>query len=157
MFDYASPVDHLIHRLKFRGALACGRLLGTLLATGLADRVRDDLPQCIVPVPLHRSRLAVRGYNQAMELARPVARRLGVPLDPYCCTRRRATMEQSALDAADRAANLRGAFVVSRCPGDDIAIIDDVMTTGHTVAALALALRQAGVGRIRVWVCARAA
>jgi ComF family protein len=155
VFDYAPPVDTLIQRAKFGGDLACARLLGLLMAEGIMRR-SPSLPAVLVPVPLHRGRLATRGYNQALELARPVARALRVPIDPACCTRVRATAGQPGLNAAARGENLRGAFAAGGRPADDIAIIDDVMTTGHTVDALARVLKHAGATRVRVWICARA-
>jgi ComF family protein len=160
IFGYAPPVDALVRRIKFNGDLACVRLLGLLMAEGVLRRLPGmpdvHVPDLIVPVPLHRSRLAKRGYNQAAELARPLARILGVPLDIAGCVRKRATAEQSGLDAAARALNLRDAFAARRRFPADIAIVDDVMTTGHTVDALARVLKQAGADRVRVWVCARA-
>lgn len=155
LFHYASPIDMLIRRLKFEGDLACARLLGLLMAAGLGMR-GVSLPDCLVPVPLHRRRLAVRGFNQALELARPIAGALEIPLDYTCCRRVRATTEQSGLSADARRVNLHDAFAVSGCPANDVAIIDDVMTTGQTIDALAHALKAAGVARVRVWVCARA-
>ncbi len=155
VFKFEPPVDALIRRLKFGGDLACARLLGLLMAEGIGRR-SGPLPEAIVPVPLHRARLATRGYNQALELARPVAAMLGLPIDHACCARIRATAEQTGLSAAARSENLRNAFVADYLPAGDIAIVDDVMTTGHTVDALVRVMRQAGVARVRVWVCARA-
>ncbi len=159
VFDYAPPIDALIQRVKFNGDLACARLLGHLMVEGIQRR-QPSLPRALIPVPLHRGRLASRGYNQALELARPIARALHLPIEYACVTRIRATAEQSGLGAAARGDNLRDAFVVRHRDGnrigDDVAIIDDVMTTGHTVDALAGVLKRAGVRHVRVWVCARA-
>ena len=152
--SYEYPVDRMVTAAKFRGQLYFALALGELLADALGGVSRPDL---VVPVPLHRSRLASRGYNQAFEIARPVAERFGVPLDVRLCDRVRATAEQSGLDAAARRVNLRGAFRVNRrCDGLAIAIVDDVVTTGSTAAALAAALRAAGTARIDVWAPARA-
>ncbi len=160
VFDYGPPVDALIRRVKFNSDLACTRVLGLLMVEGVLRRCpgapADAWPDRIVPVPLHRRRLATRGYNQAVELARPLARHLNLPLEIEACLRLRETAEQSGLDAAARAANLRDAFFARSVIDGDIAIVDDVMTTGHTVDALARVLRQAGAARVRVWVCARA-
>jgi ComF family protein len=155
VFRYQSPVDQLIQRLKFRGDLACARTLGILMAERLVDG-EARTPDAILPMPLHRQRLAARGYNQAAELARPIAQRFGVPLDVRSCRRIRATAEQARLAASNRAANVAGAFSCERLPGRHVAVIDDVITTGHTMAALIKVLHRAGVGRIDVWVCARA-
>jgi len=157
LFDYRPPVDSLILGLKFHGRLACARLLGALLAEKLKHVINKDLPDCIIPVPLHPARLRRRGYNQALELARPLARVLRLPLDPHSCRRIIATAEQTTLDARMRRRNLRGAFrVVADLGLRHVALVDDVMTTGHTVQALSRALRASGVARVDVWVCARA-
>jgi len=155
-YRYASPVDHLIWQLKFRGRLAPARTLGRLLADAGRDR-EGPLPECLVPVPLHRRRLGERGYNQALELARPVARELGVPLAPRLARRTHATPPQAERSGRERRRNVRGAFTVPQPPAArHVAIVDDVVTSGATVAELARALRRAGVERVEVWAVARA-
>jgi ComF family protein len=156
-FYYAGPVARLIQELKFKGRLASARLLGDLLAEGLAERA-DPLPELILAVPLHRARIRIRGFNQALELARPLSRALGIPLDPNRCVRIRATEPQTALGLSQRCTNLRGAFQLrGRLTAHHVALVDDVMTTGSTAAEMTRVLRQAGVRRIDVWACARAA
>jgi ComF family protein len=156
-FRYAWPVDALIRGFKYHGQLPHGRVLGTLLA-GAVLAGGTPLPQLIVPVPLHPARERERGYNQAWELARVVGRLLDVPIAPTLCARTRATPPQASLDAAARRANLAGAFAVTRRPGAlHVAVVDDVLTTGATVAALATALLGAGVKRVDCWTVARAA
>ncbi len=151
---YLHPVDHLLTRLKFHQKLANARILGELMAQWLEPEAQ---PELIIPVPLHPSRLRERGYNQALELARPVGKRLGIPIDTHCCRRSRATTAQAGLNARQRRANLRNAFTVTGKPeANHVVIIDDVITTGHTVGELARTLRRAGVKRIDVWACARA-
>lgn len=155
-FRYAPPLDHLLQRLKFNGKLVHARLLGALMAEHLAQRL-TLLPERIIPVPLHRARLAERGFNQALELARPIARRLGVALDYTSCERLRATAAQSRLPAAQRRANVRNAFRVNGAiTARHVAVVDDVVTTGNTVNELARALRRAGVKTVEIWACARA-
>ncbi len=155
-FPYGEPVSTLIQGLKFHGRLCHARLLGELMAERLLEAA-PDLPRLILPVPLHRRRLRARGYNQALELARPLARRLGLPLDYRCCRRVRPTAEQSRLDEAGRRANVRGAFQVCPRPGfEHLAVVDDVLTTGETVRELVRSLKAAGAGRVDVWVCAHA-
>lgn len=122
--------------------------------------LRIDFPEAtvaLVPVPLHRSRLRERGYDQALELARPLARRLGLRLCAGGLHRCRDTPPQSRLDAAQRRRNLREAFVwtCAAPPPAHAILIDDVMTTGATLHAAALALRRAGALRVDAWVCAR--
>jgi len=114
------------------------------------------MPEIIIPVPLHRTRLRERGFNQALEIARPIARSLSIPVDYKSCERVRKTSAQSLLPAAERRKNIKGAFRVTRpIAARHVAILDDVMTTGHTVQELAATLRKAGVERIDVWVVAR--
>jgi ComF family protein len=153
-FSYEYPVDRMITAAKFRGELHHARALGALLATAWPAGPAADL---LVPVPLHRRRLLERGYNQALEIARPVAARTGIALAPDLCERIRPTREQSGLPASERRRNLRGAFAVrGRCAGARVAIIDDVITTGSTAAALARTLRAAGAEVVAVWAVARA-
>ncbi len=146
------PVDALIGRFKYGGALHYGALLGRLLA----DHCRTHRPNAIVPVPLHRSRLLERGFNQAQELARPVAARLGVPLLSGACRRTRATPPQAGLAAGPRYQNLAGAFTAGPVVRDlHVAMIDDVFTTGSTAAALGVALLEAGAASVEAWAVAR--
>lgn len=152
-FVYRPPLDRLLPRAKFHGDLASARVLARLMARELADAER---PQALVPVPLHRDRLRRRGYDQALELARPLARALALPLRDDLLHRVRATAPQSRLASPQRRRNLRGAFAVRAAElPSHIALVDDVMTTGATVEAAATALRRAGVARVDVWVCAR--
>lgn len=155
VFLHARPVDLLHRRLKFHGDLAAGRLLGQLLARSLAGAPR---PAALVALPLHRARLRQRGYDQALELARPLARALGLPLLAGRLRRARHSLPQSGLDARARRRNVRGAFVVAPGPPlpAHLALFDDVMTTGATLQEAARALRRAGVERVDLWALARA-
>jgi ComF family protein len=150
---YAFPLDRLLPRLKFHGDLAAGALVAGRLVDALRSAPR---PQALVPVPLHRDRLRERGYDQALELARPLARGLHLPLRADLLRRTRATSAQSALAAVARRRNVRGAFAVDagELPAH-VALVDDVMTTGATLGECARVLRAAGVARVDVWVAAR--
>jgi ComF family protein len=156
---YEYPVDRLVGRAKYRRRLHDARFLGELLAESLAAAVQAgavEPPDLLVPVPLHRRRLGERGYNQALEIARPVAKRLRLPLQPGLCKRVRATPEQAGLPAAERRRNLRAAFsAAASVRRARVAIVDDVITTGSTVAAVAQALRKAGAADVQAWVVAR--
>ncbi|WP_193557764.1 ComF family protein [Rhodanobacter glycinis] len=154
-FRYGWPLDRLEARYKFGADLAAGRVLSTLWR---CEPCPVELPQLLLTVPLHRSRLRQRGYNQALELARPLARELALPLRQDALQRVRRTAAQTELDARGRRRNMRGAFVL----GADVAlpahvaILDDVMTTGATLAECARVVRRAGVQRVDVWALARA-
>jgi ComF family protein len=154
-FLYQTPVDHLILQLKFSQRLEMARLLGELMARWLEPRL-DSRPDEIIPVPLHPRRQRTRGFNQALELARPIARHLQLPLNTRSCQRQRYTAPQTGLDATARARNVKKAFQIKGPLGRRIALVDDVMTTGQTMQALAKALRKAGAEEVEVWVCARA-
>lgn len=153
---YEAPLDRLILQFKFQQKLAIGKKLGMLMALDIARR-QLPLPDVLLPVPLHAKRLRQRGYNQALELARPIAANLKIPLDIQSCRRLKATEEQVGLSAKLRKSNLKGAFEVKGNFQDKrVAIIDDVMTTGSTVHELSQQLINAGANRVDVWVCARA-
>jgi ComF family protein len=142
-FRYAPPLDHHVHALKYRGVRLIGRALALLLAPELGA-LRDDI-DALVAVPLHRSRLCERGYNQAQEIARTLASSLRLPALEHAILRPAATPAQTGQSAAERRAGVARAFRVTRdLKGARIAIVDDVVTTGATVNALARALRAAG-------------
>lgn len=146
------PVDALIGRFKYGGALHFGALLGRLLATTCDDRRPDG----IIPVPLHPARLAERGFNQARELALPLVRGGGLPLLDDVCRRISATPPQAGLSAQQRYRNLAGAFAVTgELAGRRVAIVDDVLTTGSTAAALSRELLRACAASVEVWAVAR--
>lgn len=154
---YAAPVDRLIAGLKYHRRLDLAHALGELLSTRLKEHITEQ-PDLIIPVPLHASRLCQRGYNQALEIARIVAERLRIPLYADVVRRVRATATQTALPLTQRARNVRNAFGVctGEVSGKHVALVDDVMTSGHTVNALAKVLRRAGASEISVWVVTRA-
>jgi ComF family protein len=146
--------------MKFDGNLPAALTLGVLFreaVTGALAQTGAVLPDAIVPVPLHRGRLRTRGFNQALELARPLARALRRPLLARACLRVRATQPQSSLNsAAARRRNMANAFRLARpLTGlQRVAIVDDVLTTGATAQSLARLLRTAGIAQVAVWACA---
>ncbi len=154
-FVYGFPLDRLLPRFKFHDGLVAGRLLSQWMHETCA---RLDRPDALTPIPLHRARLRQRGYDQALELARPLAKSLSLPLRDGLLIRKRHTQPQSRLGALQRRRNLRGAFEVREgiALPRHVALIDDVMTTGATLHAAAKTLLHAGVERVDAWVCARA-
>ncbi|HPF72457.1 MAG: ComF family protein [Lysobacteraceae bacterium] len=157
VFRYGTPVDSLLMRLKFHHDLAAGRVLGELFADELA--AHSGGVDALLPVPLHSRRLGERGYNQSLELARPLARSCGLPLLRTGLQRHNATAPQTGLDRKARLQNLHGAFswVGDKPPPARIALIDDTMTTGSTVGECARVLKRAGAEQVLVWVVARVA
>jgi ComF family protein len=154
---YEGVARDAVQRLKFRGRLDLAAPLGQLLDQALVRNQEGFLPHCIVPVPLHPRRLRQRGYNQALEIARPVARRMQVQLDSRLLARIRPTDPQQELPAAARRSNVRHAFTLTKSPaGQRVLLIDDVMTTGETAWECCRILRAGGAAQIRVAVFARA-
>lgn len=151
VFAYRYPVDALIHAFKYGGRLALARILGE----SLAGRVARDV-DAIVPMPLARGRLAERGFNQALEIARVAAAATGIALLPRACRKVTETPAQAMLPWKERARNVRRAFVCDAdLAGKRIAVVDDVLTTGATLNELARVLRKAGAVEVRGWVVAR--
>ena len=146
---YEFPADALVHALKFRGELVLAEHLGAILGQCIADQDVDS----VIAVPLSADRLRSRGYNQAVEIARHVARR-SVELD--LCVRERDTPAQMDLPYAERRRNVRGAFRCTRAlHGASVAVVDDVMTSGATLDEIASVLKRAGATRVVNWVVAR--
>jgi ComF family protein len=158
--DYAAPLDGLVLGLKFGARLplapwCAGQLLEAVLARPAWPR-RDVL----CPVPLGPRRLRERGFNQALEIARPLASGLGIALQPRLARRAIETAAQSGVAPRERAANIRGAFEIApdmavHIQGRHIGVVDDVMTSGHTLNELAAVLKAAGAARVSILVFAR--
>ncbi|KWO75066.1 phosphoribosyltransferase family protein [Burkholderia ubonensis] len=157
--DYRAPLDGLARGLKFHARLALGAEFAGRLARLLADtHGAGGGFDVIAPVPLAHARLAARGYNQAWAIARPLARRLGVPADATLLARVVETAPQSRLDRRARRDNVASAFAVARdVAGRHVALVDDVMTSGATLAAAAHALKAAGAARVTNLVALRTA
>lgn len=156
VFRYEGPVPFLVTGAKFHRRLEAARLLGQCLAERVAES-GDELPDAIVPVPLHPKRQRARGYNQALEIGRVAARLLKLPIEPRLAARVIDTPPQTTLDGRARRRNVRGAFVVEgAAAGRHLAVVDDVMTTGSTLSELSKALLHAGALRVDAWVIARA-
>ncbi len=154
LFRYRPPISQLIQQFKFNDRLAMTPVFSRLLIERLEQE--KNLPQAILPVPLHPVRQRERGFNQAIELARPIAKHFNLPLLTETVSRQRYTTTQSSLDARQRRKNLRGAFVIQRAiPFTHIALVDDVITTGTTLRELTRTLRQQGIERIDCWAIAK--
>jgi len=150
LWRYEFPCDRLVQALKYRAQLA----LAGFFARSLASRPLPEF-DVLLPMPLHPRRLAERGFNQALEIARGLARNLG-PIEPRGVLRVKNTPPQAELPYEERAKNVRGAFLCKLdLSGARVAVLDDVMTTGATLNELARALKRAGATRVENFVIAR--
>ncbi|MBK6632036.1 MAG: ComF family protein [Betaproteobacteria bacterium] len=151
-FPYAFPVAHLIQGLKYRHRLP----LAGWLANALALCMTSPRVDCILPLPLSAQRMKERGFNQAQEIARPLALRLDVPLMSDACIRVLNGAPQASLPWKARQANIRNAFECRiDLTGKSVAVVDDVMTTGATLNEFARTLKLHGARRVENWVAAR--
>lgn len=152
-FSYHFPIDRLLHAFKYSGNLALIEVLAKPLAQLAADHPRPDL---LIPMPLHPGRLKERGFNQSLEIAKPISRWLDIPLTADACQRTRDTPTQAGLKWKERRRNVRGAFAcdLDLC-GKKIAVLDDVMTTGATLNEISRILKGRGASEVSAWVVAR--
>jgi ComF family protein len=158
LYLYEPPVTRLILELKFRQALVHARILGELLAWQIQQYgyKTTPLPDMIIPIPLHAERLKERGFNQALEIARPMSKILELPIRTDLCQRNKLTAPQATLPAGQRRQNVKQAFAVSgRLDQRHIAVVDDVITTGNTITEFCQALKNHGAAKVDVWCCAR--
>jgi ComF family protein len=156
--DYTAPWSPLLARLKFQGDTALARPLSRLLAQAVAPRLgRINL---VLPVPLSSQRLMERGYNQSWLIARHLGKQLGVKVRHDLLVRTRHTSRMMTLSAEERQAHIRGAFQLTKAgqqalEGRDVAVVDDVMTTGATLNAISQVLQEGGARSVSAWVVAR--
>jgi len=155
-FAYQPPIDKFITAIKFNQKLNIAQLLGQCLLDYLQPRLNEK-PQAIIPVPLHVKRLKQRGFNQALEIARPIAKALDIPLRNHIIKRIQPTAPQTLVEANARHKNVKNAFAIDEAPNlKHVAIIDDVVTTANTVSEISRVLKKNGVEKIEIWCCARA-
>ena len=147
----------LVHQLKYHDVPGVAQLMAGLMTPAIADLT--DEADCLVPVPLHRRRLAARRFNQAALLADHLGPQVGLPVVRYAVQRIRPTEQQTGLSREERASNLHNAFAVKdreAIVGQRVVLVDDVLTTGATADALAWTLRAAGARSVSIGVFARA-
>jgi ComF family protein len=157
-FSYAFPIDRLIHSLKYQGRLALAEWCADAILARRepANPGVGSRPDRLIALPLAVLRQRERGYNQALEIARVIGARTGVPLLSRGLSRVRATPPQAALPWTERAKNVRGAFACGLdFSGLSVALVDDVMTTGASLAEAAKMLKESGAVRVENWVVAR--
>lgn len=154
-FRYEFPIRQLIAGAKFKRDVGTAALLGSLMAQRPPPGL--GLPDLLCPVPIPNRRLIWRGFNQALELSRPIARACAIPIRDELIRRIGWQPPQMGLTALERRRNLRHAFAIAGdVAGAHVVLIDDVLTTGATVLTLARLLRRAGAGPVDVWTCAMA-
>ncbi len=158
--DYASPLDQLVLHLKFGGGLALAPWFGQALRAAVLAQRHAELPNVLCPVPLGPARLVERGFNQALEIARPLSKALGIPLRAALAIRALDTAAQSSVAPAQRKKNMRNAFIVAPAAlalvrGQHIGVVDDVMTSGATLHELAATFKRFGAARVSNFVFAR--
>jgi ComF family protein len=145
----------MIQALKYRPDLTLTPILADCLLSALSPLA--DLPDCVIPVPIHGTRLRQRGFNQALEISRYLCNQTGIRLLMEACSRSRDTVSQTELPWKERRKNVRGAFACRQdLAGKHVAIVDDVMTSGATLNELSKVLRRQGAATISIWLIARA-
>lgn len=158
--DYIAPIDQLVHALKFGHRLALAPLFCRMLLDAIALRPEYAMPTLLTVVPLSAARLQTRGFNQALEIAKPLAQALAIPLVPSLISRSRNTQMQALLHPAERHNNMRHAFNMTPAAekilhGQHVGVVDDVMTTGETLNEIAATLKGHGAARVTNFVFAR--
>lgn len=148
LFKYEDPIRTLIYRLKFGGQLFPAKIFADYFYENIKNR---SLPEAIIPVPLHKSRLRSRGYNQSEEISKPLAKKLGIPLLTRCCQRQIFTKPQAKKEFSQRKKMSNVFQVIDSSIPQSIAIFDDIVTTGATVRELSKVLYAAGVMDIQIW------
>jgi ComF family protein len=160
--DYAPPVDNLVLALKFGNRLELAPLFASLLRDAMLQADAVALPTQLTVVPLGAQRLVERGFNQALEIGKPLSRALGVEVHARMIVRQRDTRAQALLHPDERHRNIRSAFVVPHdaldlVRGHHVGVVDDVMTTGETLNEVAATLKRFGAVRVTNLVFARTA
>jgi ComF family protein len=153
LFGYSFPLDKLIQGMKYGAQLS----LAHAFAKKLVQRIdKSNLPDYVIAMPLHPAKLRERGFNQSLLIAATVARELKLKLLRSACRRIRDTPPQSVLPWKERKKNVRNAFCCDMdLTGKRVALVDDVLTTGASLNALAEAARKRGAEEIAAWVIAR--
>ncbi|BCM25802.1 hypothetical protein ZMTM_20610 [Methyloradius palustris] len=153
MFRYEFPVDAMLQRYKYQHLLNMAQTFAQMIITDLPNA---NLPDLIIPMPLHPLRLKERGFNQSLEIARIVGKSLNIKVDTQACSRIKSSPPQASLPLKERVKNMQGAFTFNtQLDGLNIALIDDVMTTGASLNSLAKTVKKAGAINVECWVVAR--
>lgn len=156
--SYVPPMNRIVTQLKFLSKLQLAHILGHLLSKAIQHQYIDDqLPELLIPIPLHKKRIQLRGFNQAAEITKPLKKQLAIPMSCNTLIRQRYTDPQTLIPTEQRGRNVKRAFKVNgKIKHSHVAIIDDVATTMHTVNEACQCLIRAGAKRVDIWCCCRA-
>lgn len=160
---YVNPISKLIHKLKYNNKNNFNLYIAYILANYLSDYIKSnysknnhDLPDVIIPVPIHKLRLKNRGYNQTIEIGKYLSKNLNIKLDYDLLTKFKYTQPQMNLDKSHRIINLENSFCFNKnIKYNSVAILDDVVTTGSTIITIVNMLKNLGINNIAVWAVAR--
>lgn len=151
---FEEPLRTLIHQFKYQHALYLKKYLASLILQALPQSALES--ECLMPIPIHRKKLAIRGFNQSAELCKELAKQLKKPYDLLSCQKIIHTPAQAETDLKERSKNIRGSFQVKPIKHQHITLIDDLITSGSTANELALTLKKQGVKQVDLWCCAKA-
>jgi ComF family protein len=152
-YRFEEPLRALLHEFKYEDGLYLCSFLAKLMLNAFVSE--DARTQCLIPVPMHTSRLRERGFNQAVELTKLLAKAVDRPYDLNLCVKIKNSTPQARLNAKRRKQNLYGAFRTRPTTYQHVTLIDDLLTTGSTAQELARSLKKNGIARVDVWCCAR--
>lgn len=151
LFEYAFPIDLMLQKYKYQHALVYAHVFAEMMLKSLQANQID----LIIPMPLHPKRLSERGFNQSLEIARLISQSIGIPLQ-HACERVKFSPPQASLPLKARIRNMKDAFVCHQdLTGRRVILIDDVMTTGASLDALAKAVKAKGATHVECWLIAR--
>lgn len=154
VYQFEELLREAIHQFKYHQGLYLTTFLTDLILEALSEDAYQT--QCLIPVPIHRKKLKQRGFNQAAELTKQIAKQLKIPYQLNLCKKIIDTPSQAGLNAKHRLTNLTQAFSSKPTKLKHVTLIDDLITTGNTANELAYLLKQQGVKRVDLWCCARA-
>lgn len=153
-YRFEEPLRSLMHTFKYREGFYLSGFIAHLMSnTNKLALLKNT--ECLIPIPMHRSRLKQRGFNQAAVLARALSQSSNIPYKINACKKIRNTIPQAELKAKERAHNLKDAFQANRIKYSNVTLVDDLLTTGHTANELAKTLKEQGVSTVNLWCCAR--
>ncbi len=154
-FIYENNISQIIQQLKYGRKLANSHILAEVFLSELRNAT-EIMPEALIPVPIHKSKIKKRGYNQSIEIFHHVAKQLHIPFEKTCCQKIKNTDSQSTLSAKERQNNIKNSFkIIKPVNYKHVAIVDDVITTGATANELSRLIKQHGVARVDIWACAR--